>query len=129
VVHSTSMISASAALHHLFGPRVRVGSEAADRRHRIAARIIRRGERHNRYFTPMPCSRRRPRALLAPALRGCTHPRAMLQPPLDQLMDGLTTAQTRLFPCLKDNYSVLVHDPAAGATAAEVATSAPLDRE
>jgi hypothetical protein len=32
------------------------------------------------YFTPMPCSRRRPRALLAPALRGCTHPRGMLQP-------------------------------------------------
>jgi hypothetical protein len=82
VVHSTSMISASAALRHLFEPRVRVGSEAADHRHRIAARIMRRGERHNRYFTPMPCSRRRPRALLAPALRGCTHPRAMLQTPL-----------------------------------------------
>ena len=31
-------------------------------------------------FTPMPCSRRRPRALLAPALRGCTHPCAVLQP-------------------------------------------------
>jgi hypothetical protein len=42
-------------------------------------------------------------------------------------MDGLTTAQTRLFACLKDN--VLVHDPATGATAAGVATSAPLDQE
>ena len=28
------------------------------------------------------------------------------------------TAQTQLFPCLKDNYGVLVHDPATGATAA-----------
>jgi hydroxyacylglutathione hydrolase len=27
-------------------------------------------------------------------------------------------AQTRLFPCLKDNYGVLVHDPESGATAA-----------
>jgi hydroxyacylglutathione hydrolase len=42
----------------------------------------------------------------------------MLQPALDQLMDGPMTAQTRLFPCLKDNYGVLVHDPATGATAA-----------
>jgi hydroxyacylglutathione hydrolase len=28
------------------------------------------------------------------------------------------SAQTHLFPCLKDNYGVLVHDPASGATAA-----------
>ncbi len=28
------------------------------------------------------------------------------------------TAQTYLFPCLKDNFGVLVHDPAGGATAA-----------
>jgi len=28
------------------------------------------------------------------------------------------TAQTRLFLCMKDNYGVLVHDPATGATAA-----------
>jgi hydroxyacylglutathione hydrolase len=28
------------------------------------------------------------------------------------------TAQTRLFMCLKDNFGVLVHDPASGATAA-----------
>ena len=27
-------------------------------------------------------------------------------------------AQTRLFPCLQDNYGVLLHDPASGATAA-----------
>src|SRR6267142_6091142 len=27
-------------------------------------------------------------------------------------------AQTRLFSCLKDNFGVLVHDPASGATAA-----------
>ena len=27
-------------------------------------------------------------------------------------------AQTKLFPCLKDNFGVLVHDPASGATAA-----------
>src|SRR5271167_5151194 len=33
-------------------------------------------------------------------------------------MDGPMTAQTRLFLCLKDNYGVLVHDPATGATAA-----------
>jgi hydroxyacylglutathione hydrolase len=42
----------------------------------------------------------------------------MLQPTLDQIMDGPMTAQTRLFPCLKDNYGVLVHDPTTGATAA-----------
>jgi hydroxyacylglutathione hydrolase len=29
-----------------------------------------------------------------------------------------STAETRLFLCLKDNYGVLVHDPATGATAA-----------
>src|SRR6201987_2708098 len=28
-----------------------------------------------------------------------------------------STAQVRLFLCLKDNYGVLVHDPASGATA------------
>ena len=33
-------------------------------------------------------------------------------------MDGPMTAQTQLFLCLKDNYGVLVHDPATGATAA-----------
>ena len=33
-------------------------------------------------------------------------------------MDGTMTAQTQLFLCLKDNYGVLVHDPATGATAA-----------
>src|ERR1700684_90360 len=27
-------------------------------------------------------------------------------------------AKTHLFPCLKDNYGVLLHDPATGATAA-----------
>ena len=27
-------------------------------------------------------------------------------------------AKTHLFPCLKDNYGVLLHDPASGATAA-----------
>ena len=27
-------------------------------------------------------------------------------------------AQTRLFPCLKDNFGVLVHDPGSGTTAA-----------
>src|ERR1700757_5494896 len=26
-------------------------------------------------------------------------------------------AQTRLFPCLKDNFGVLIHDPESGATA------------
>src|SRR5215475_1531597 len=31
---------------------------------------------------------------------------------------GPMTAQTQLFLCLKDNYGVLVHDPATGATAA-----------
>src|SRR5215468_8571759 len=29
-----------------------------------------------------------------------------------------STAQIRLFLCLKDNYGVLIHDPASGATAA-----------
>jgi hydroxyacylglutathione hydrolase len=33
-------------------------------------------------------------------------------------MNAQTTATTRLFLCLKDNYGVLVHDPATGATAA-----------
>ena len=32
--------------------------------------------------------------------------------------DASSNAQTRLFLCLKDNYGVLVHDPASGATAA-----------
>jgi hydroxyacylglutathione hydrolase len=32
--------------------------------------------------------------------------------------DMPSNAQTRLFLCLKDNYGVLVHDPASGATAA-----------
>ena len=32
--------------------------------------------------------------------------------------DAPSNAQTRLFLCLKDNYGVLVHDPASGATAA-----------
>ena len=27
-------------------------------------------------------------------------------------------AEIKLFPCLKDNYGVLIHDPASGATAA-----------
>jgi hydroxyacylglutathione hydrolase len=36
-----------------------------------------------------------------------------------------STAQTRLFLCLKDNYGVLVHDPATGATAAIDAPEAP----
>jgi len=31
--------------------------------------------------------------------------------------DTVSNAQTRLFLCLKDNYGVLVHDPASGATA------------
>jgi hydroxyacylglutathione hydrolase len=35
------------------------------------------------------------------------------------------TAQTRLFLCLKDNFGVLVHDPASGATAAIDAPEAP----
>lgn len=37
-------------------------------------------------------------------------------------------AQTRLFLCLKDNYGVLVHDPASGATATiDAPESAPVD--
>ena len=34
-------------------------------------------------------------------------------------------AQTKLFMCLKDNYGVLIHDPASGATAAIDAPEAP----
>jgi hydroxyacylglutathione hydrolase len=34
-------------------------------------------------------------------------------------------AQTYLFPCLKDNFGVLIHDPASGATAAIDAPEAP----
>src|SRR5215471_9052228 len=34
-------------------------------------------------------------------------------------------AQTRLFMCLKDNFGVLLHDPATGATAAIDAPEAP----
>jgi hydroxyacylglutathione hydrolase len=38
------------------------------------------------------------------------------------------TAQIRLFLCLKDNYGVLVHDPATGATAAiDAPDAAPID--
>src|SRR5262249_27392175 len=38
--------------------------------------------------------------------------------PMITTSDAPSNAQTRLFPCLKDNYGVLVHDPASGATAA-----------
>jgi hydroxyacylglutathione hydrolase len=37
---------------------------------------------------------------------------------MDSTSITLSNAQIRLFPCLKDNYGVLVHDPASGATAA-----------
>src|SRR5439155_24762874 len=37
-------------------------------------------------------------------------------------------AQTRLFPCLKDNFGVLIHDPASGATAAiDAPEAAPIE--
>jgi hydroxyacylglutathione hydrolase len=38
--------------------------------------------------------------------------------------DAPPNAQTRLFLCLKDNYGVLVHDPATGATSASDAPEA-----
>ena len=39
-----------------------------------------------------------------------------------------STAQVRLFLCLKDNYGVLVHDPASGATAAiDAPEAAPIE--
>ncbi|HLK82236.1 MAG TPA: hydroxyacylglutathione hydrolase [Xanthobacteraceae bacterium] len=37
---------------------------------------------------------------------------------MDSVSITLSNAQIRLFPCLRDNYGVLVHDPASGATAA-----------
>ena len=37
---------------------------------------------------------------------------------MDSVSITLSNAQIRLFRCLKDNYGVLVHDPASGATAA-----------
>ncbi|MBO0750877.1 MAG: hydroxyacylglutathione hydrolase [Bradyrhizobiaceae bacterium] len=38
------------------------------------------------------------------------------------------TAEIRLFPCLKDNYGVLIHDPASGATAAiDAPEAAPIE--
>ena len=40
-------------------------------------------------------------------------------------MEADMTAETYLFLCLKDNYGVLVHDPASGATAAIDAPEAP----
>src|SRR5262245_33404458 len=37
-------------------------------------------------------------------------------------------AETRLFPCLKDNYGVLIHDSASGATAAiDAPEAAPIE--
>ena len=37
-------------------------------------------------------------------------------------------AETRLFPCLKDNYGVLLHDPESGATAAiDAPEAAPIE--
>src|SRR5262249_13025491 len=42
--------------------------------------------------------------------------------------DVPSNAQTRLFLCLKDNYGVVVHDPASGATAAiDAPESAPVE--
>src|SRR5512137_2047152 len=38
--------------------------------------------------------------------------------PMDTGTAASSNAQIRLFLCLKDNYGVLVHDPASGATAA-----------
>ena len=41
---------------------------------------------------------------------------------------NISTAQVRLFLCLKDNYGVLVHDPASGATAAiDAPEAAPIE--
>src|SRR5258708_2616220 len=41
---------------------------------------------------------------------------------------GPMAAQTRLFLCLKDNFGVLVHDPASGATAAiDAPEAAPIE--
>ena len=43
-------------------------------------------------------------------------------------IDAPSPAQTRLFLCLKDNYGVLVHDPATGATAAiDAPDAAPIE--
>src|SRR5258708_33839654 len=43
-------------------------------------------------------------------------------------MTGAMAAQTYLFPCLKDNFGVLIHDPASGATAAiDVPEAAPVE--
>jgi hydroxyacylglutathione hydrolase len=42
----------------------------------------------------------------------------MVAAPMNTRNDTSSNAQTRLFLCLKDNYGVLVHDPATGATAA-----------
>ena len=42
--------------------------------------------------------------------------------------DSPSNTQTRLFLCLKDNYGVLVHDPASGATAAiDAPEAAPIE--
>ena len=41
---------------------------------------------------------------------------------------GIQSAETRLFLCLKDNFGVLVHDPATGATAAiDAPEAAPIE--
>src|SRR5258708_25995101 len=45
-------------------------------------------------------------------------PQQIMVAPMNAKSDAPSNAQTRLFLCLKDNYGVLVHDPATGATAA-----------
>src|SRR5436305_15193843 len=42
---------------------------------------------------------------------------ASLPPPCGSSKPAMP-AETHLFPCLKDNYGVLLHDPTTGATAA-----------
>ena len=43
-------------------------------------------------------------------------------------MAAQVPAQVRLIPCLQDNYGVLVHDPATGATAAiDAPEAAPIE--
>src|SRR6202166_461634 len=46
-------------------------------------------------------------------------------PPEGLNWENQMAAQIHLFPCLKDNFGVLVHDPASGATAAVDAPEAP----
>src|ERR1051325_6622309 len=92
-------------------PTTRCARASAHRARRTAAppcgaagRRSYAGRRHRAWVGALPALQRSPS-------------RANLAPPCRSSKPAMP-AETKLFLCLKDNYGVLLHDPATGATAA-----------